>query len=187
MYLFLCLIPFVIWLSITLYLQKKKVSLDKYHNTDYTFVIVVNCVFIGIIFIAILISNMVVFSQQKSDYLTLSRYQESRIILQKKADVLTEKFSSILIDQYPKYEKGIYDKLTSDKLKQLYVSFPEIKASLTLIDYANKIQSLNNDIYDVDIETRKVVQDVRFTFINPWVINSLTPEIPSNLKSIINN
>lgn len=111
--------------------------------------------------------------------------QENKMIYQKKADDLTAKFKEVLIDSYPNYEKALFDKMTPEDFRMLMVKYPEIKASLTSINFVDKLDALYKDIYDTDIQSRKIVQEIRYNFVNPWAISAFVPSVPNELKYLI--
>jgi hypothetical protein len=166
-------IPFILWFGTAFYFSKKKIYFVD--GTDYVVSLTVCTIFTGILLFATILVNMIVFSTQKSDYLELVKLQESKVILQAKADTMSKMFSDVLVKNYPQYEKDIFDKMTPEDFKILFVKYPEIKASLTNISYVDRIESLYNDIYNMELEMRKIVKDIRYTFVNPWTINFLTP------------
>jgi len=182
MYLLFFFIPFIVWFGTAYYLDKKSIYfLD---GTHYGASMITCTIFTTILLFVTILTNMVVFTYQKSDYVELVRLQESKVILQTKADTMSRKFSDVLVKSYPQYEKDIFAKMTPEDFKILFVKYPEIKASLTNINYVDKIEVLYTDIYDVEIQMRRIVRDIRYTFVNPWTINFLTPSLPDNLNSI---
>jgi len=128
--------------------------------------------------------NFISITNQHSDYLNLTMVQEQKAVYQEKADSLTIKFKNALMDKYPVYEKDIFDNMTPEDLKMLFVKYPDIKASLTTINYVDKIDVLISKIYEQDILSKEIIRDIRFRFINPWIFNFLTPELPDNLIKV---
>ena len=171
-------IPLIMWFLTALVFEKYDI-----YNLDYKNGMATSIIISIVLFFIILFVNLVTFSIQKSDYIETTRLLESKEILQKKADIMTTKYKEILIEKYPTYEKDILSKMTPEDYKILMVKYPEIKASLTSINFVEKIEALNNDIYNTDLKIRNTIADIRFRFVNPWIITGLVPKLPDLLIS----
>lgn len=178
MYLAMFFIPLIMWFLIAYIFNKKDVF-----DLDYDNAMAVSVIISCVLFVIILFVNLISFSIQKSDYIEVTRLLESKEILQKKAEIMTMKYKEILIEKYPTYEKDILAKMTPEDYKILMVKYPEIKASLTSINFVEKIEGLNNDVYDTDLKIRETIADIRFRFVNPWIIDWMVPKLPDLLIS----
>lgn len=183
MFILLFIIPLAIWFGLAYYLDKKKIEFGG--GNDYSGAFITNIICSIVLIIALFVVNFNIISSQKENYTKLEMLQENKMIYQKKADDLTVKFKQVLIDSYPNYEKALFDKMTPEDFRMLMVKYPEIKASLTSINFVDKLDALYKDIYDTDIQSREVVQKIRYNFINPWGINLFVPSVPENLNYIV--
>ena len=160
MYLAMFFIPLIMWFLIAYIFNKKDVF-----DLDYDNAMAVSVIISCVLFVIILFVNLISFSIQKSDYIEVTRLLESKEILQKKAEI------------------DILAKMTPEDYKILMVKYPEIKASLTSINFVEKIEGLNNDVYDTDLKIRETIADIRFRFVNPWIIDWMVPKLPDLLIS----
>jgi hypothetical protein len=183
MFILLFFLPFVIWYCLTLYFEKK--GIECFDGSDYDVARILITVFSCILFVVLLGVNLTTISIQKGRYQDLQTLQEKKEIYQKKLSEMTVKYESILIKNYPNYEKEIFDKITPEDFTMLMVKYPELKTALTSINYVDKIKELNDDVYNMDINIRNKVNEIRFCLVNPWVITLFIPNPPDNLKSIV--
>ena len=160
---------------------KSLASRNKYQSS------LIVCGIATIISIVILtLVNFGYFADQKSDYLEIERVQKVRNIYIEKADELTEKFKNVLVEDYPTYEKDIFNSMSPEDLQILFVKYPEIKASFTTINYIEKIDILVGDIYRQDILLQSYIKDCKFMLLNPWLISGFITKPPENLKLLFN-
>lgn len=184
MFILLFFIPFVIWYLLILYFEKKGIEI--FDGSDYDIAKTLNIVFSCILFLVLMGVNLSTISMQKGRYQDLRTLQETKQIYQTRLTEMTVKFENILIKNYPNYEKDIFDKITPEDFTMLMVKYPELKTALTSINYVDKIQGLNDDVYQMDIHIRNKVNEIRFCLINPWVMTWFLPSVPDNLKSLVN-
>jgi hypothetical protein len=130
-----------------------------------------------------LIVNLTTISLQKGRFQDLITLQENKEIYQKRLSEMTIKYKEILVQNYPNYEKEIFDKITPSDFTMLMIKYPEIKTALTSINYVEKIKELNDDVYQMDINIRNKINSIRFCMVNPWVIGSFLPDPPYIIKS----
>ena len=184
MYFLLMFIPYVILFGTAMmcqYFAKKSPNQKFLGAKNYYGGMFIAVVFSVFLFCIVLISNLLGFSEQKNNFITLQRQSEEMNIYQKKMVNMTAQFKDVLIKAYPSYEKEIFGKMSPEDLQVLFVKYPELKASLTSMSYTDKISELNNDIYNKEIEMRKTVAGIRWNYVTPWLINSLMPKLPDNL------
>lgn len=70
---------------------------------------------------------------------------------------------------YIKHESDLFDQMTPDDLKMLFVKYPQIKANTTLLDLSNKILELNDKVYDEQIYLNKIAYRIIVRYIKPFV------------------
>ena len=179
------LLFFWFFLALALRLTKTSLSSSSYENKYRTSISVCGLATAFCICVVIFV-NFLYFSEQKSDYLEIERIQKVRNIYIEKADELTEKFKKVLVEDYPTYEKDIFNSMSPEDLQILFVKYPEIKASFTTINYIEKIDILVGDIYRQDILLQSYIKDCKFMLLNPWLISGFIPKPPENLKLLFN-
>ena len=177
MYLILLFIPFLAWLGLAYVAHKNKIA-----DCSYEISMFIAGGFIALWFCIVLVTNLVSFSEQRGLYVTLQKQAENKAIYENKMVNMTAQFKEVLVKAYPNYEKEIFGKMSPEDLQMLFVKYPELKASLTSINYVDKIDTLNADIYDQEIAMRKTVAQIRWNFITPWCITSWMPSVPPNVE-----
>lgn len=182
MFILLILCVPVIWFVLIYVFDKANIEVI---GDDYAVAKFFSGALLVITILAMLITNLVCISEQKSRYIDLITLQGKKEVYQAKAIVMTQQYKEVLIKSYPSYEKSVFDGLTPNDVKMLFIKYPEIKASITMVSYAEKIQALNDDIYAMDLMVLDNINSIRFAFVNPWIFNSLMPNIPKELKNIV--
>jgi len=173
MYLVLFLfMPLILWVFVTSLLQYFKFEIDG--GDDYSTHQIV-CGILSIVFLVIIgVVTLISITNQKIDLLEVEKLKEKKEILTIRANVLMAEFKQVLIDDYPEFEKEIFNNMSPD-VQLLLVTYPEIKNNLIASNYVEKIQEFLDDVYKKDLEIVNVNRDIKWRFINPWIFNSFMP------------
>jgi len=113
--------------------------------------------------------------EQKRDFEEVTKTIKVEKIYKTKAIELTSTFSSYLSKQYPNFEKDIFDKIKPETIPIYLVQYPDLKSSETIMLLVEKINKLQNDTYDQQIEREKILKRVRFRTKNIWWWNWTIP------------
>lgn len=136
--------------------------------------IVISVVSLIVIFIGLIVSGAH-WVDQISDLEDVRKFRNVEAIYQTKAEVLTVEFAKYLADTYPKHEKDIYDKISPDKVGMYFAKYPELRASETLVALVNRINELQSDVYDQEINVEQALKDIRSRSRNPWFFQFMIP------------
>ena len=114
---------------------------------------------------------------QRRDFEEFKKVENVEIIYKKKAEVLTESFTAHLSGAYPDFEKGIFEEIKPNNVSVYLVKYPELKSSQTLMLLVEKINKLQDDIYDQQINKEKILKRIRFRTKNIWHWTYFIPDI----------
>ena len=114
-------------------------------------------------------------SEQISDFENIKKFQKVEVIYRAKAEALTAEFAKHLADAYPNHEKGIYDKISPDKVNLYLAKYPELRASETLVALVGHINKLQSAVYDQQIQVEQALKNTRFRLRNPWYFGFMIP------------
>ena len=117
------------------------------------------------------------YSDQLSDQEELQKISGVRIVYQQRAESLTKSFSDYLSNQYPKYEKSIFENIKPSNIDLYLVKYPEIKSSETIIALVKQIRELQDAVYKQSILKEEVLKNMRYRTKNPWILNNFIPDI----------
>lgn len=145
-----------------------KIKKENYYD-DHLVSTFICLTFAVIIFMASFIAMGIEYATQLSDMENLKKFDRLETIYQQKANELTKQFSKYLLDMYPKYEKDIFQKITPEKVDIYLVKYPELQASKTIVALTERINQLQSDKYQQQIEKEKTLKDMRFRARNPWI------------------
>ena len=142
-------------------------------------------VFFGIFIIIITIANFATDSSQLSDFEKLRTIDKQIELYQEKTEELTCTFTTLLAEQYPNHEKGIFKTISPEKIDLYFVKYPEIKSAQTFVDLANKIKEMNDELYSFRIKRTTISNKIRFNLVNPWVFKSFISKPDKDLAKTI--
>lgn len=175
MYLLLIIVGIpLILLGISYWFHKAEISMD---GANYTNAKIVYKVATIATLLIVLVVNLVTISDQKADILEVKMLQNQKEILSQRADTLVAELQEVLIQNYPEYEKEIFGNMSPEDLKMLFVKYPDVKNALVSMNYTEKLQNFIDDIYRKDLEIEKVMKDINYRYVNPWIFNSWMPTI----------
>jgi hypothetical protein len=191
------LAPFILWLGLALFavymttkVYKSKTTSKQFLGaSDYSGGLFFAILIGGIVTIIIGINFLIAYSVQRSNFNDLQNLVEQRSIYEQKMTNMTAQYKEVLVNDYTSYEKGIFGDMKPEdasKLQTLLSVYPQLKASVTVSAYAENIKALNDDIYNTDIEIRKMVKEIRWNYQTPWVITSFMPDVPAHLTKYVN-
>lgn len=127
-----------------------------------------------IILVAFIVSG-VEWMNQVSDFENIKKFRQIEAIYQAKAEMLTTEFVKHLAEIYPEHEKDIYDKISPDKVDLYFAKYPELRASETLVALVDRINNLQSDVYDQQINVAESFKNIRFRPRNPWIFSFMIP------------
>lgn len=130
----------------------------------------------GMILIASFVITGVQWANQISDIEDLRKFDNLEKIYQQKAEVLTNQFTKYLAETYPQHEKGIFGKISPEKVDIYLVKYPELQASKTIIALTEKINQLQADRYAQQVNKEQSLKNIRFRLRNPWIWYWAIPE-----------
>jgi hypothetical protein len=134
-------------------------------------------VFTALFLIGAIISTMVGYAHQISDFEELSRYKKIEVIYQDKCENLTNQFSALLAELYPSHERSVFENISPDGVDIYLVKYPELRASKTVLELVAQIRSLQDDVYQVRLAEATVSKRMRFRARNPWLVNCFIPNL----------
>ncbi|MEI6578395.1 MAG: hypothetical protein WCN92_02895 [Eubacteriales bacterium] len=186
------MIPFLLWFVLALAAQgiaaksknKKFLDCENYFGGMFF----AGCLAV-VVFIIILVTNLISYSEQRSLFNNLQNLTEQRVIYDLKMVNMTAQYKEVLINDYTSYEKGIFSDMKPDdasKLQTLLSVYPQLKASVTVAAYADNIKELNDAIYKTDLDIRETVKSIRWNYMTPWCITSFMPSVPPHLAKYVN-
>jgi len=112
---------------------------------------------------------------QRKDFEEATKTIKVQEIYKIKATELTKTFSGYLAKKYPDFEKDIFDKIKPGDIPIYMVQYPELKSSETIMLLVEKINQLQNDMYDQQVEREQVLKRIRFRTRNIWWWNWIIP------------
>ncbi len=154
---------------------------DTPEEVYFNIFIIMEVVAVIIICLGIL-RTLFAYPEQINKFEELRKVKAIEKIYTEKSDNLTTEFKLYLAKQYPDHEKDIFDKMQPKGISQYLVIYPQIRSSETISLLVEKINKLQDDIYEQQIKRAGVMKDIRFRKINPWNINPFIPAIPEDLK-----
>lgn len=174
---FIFFIGLIFGLTSLFFLMIYKYSGPHTRSTDS---IVASKVFL-IIFLVIALASIFAtadyYVNQRKDFEELKKVENVEIIYKKKAVVLTESFTAHLAGTYPDFEKGIFEEIKPNNVSVYLVKYPELKSSQTLMLLVEKINKLQDDRYDQQINKEKILKRLRFRTKNIWFWTYFIPNI----------
>jgi len=136
------------------------------------------CVVFGVIslLLGIGVVGGIVYNQI-CDSETIAQLENQKMIYTEQRDVLLSQFKTHLTEQYPEYEKEIFNKLVPASAEVFAVGYPQLKTNETLMLFVDKIDEFNRLIYDTDITKETVLKRMRIRK-REWLFSfpSLVPE-----------
>jgi len=114
-------------------------------------------------------------AKQISDFEDIKKYKNIEVIYKNKAEALTAEFAKHLAESYPEHEKNIYEKISPDKVYLYFAKYPELKASETLVALVERINKLQTDVYDQQINVEFMLKNTRYRLRNPWLFTFMIP------------
>lgn len=134
-------------------------------------------IFFLIGFLASIFATAGYYVSQRNDFEELKKVENVEVIYKKKAIILTESFTAHLSGAYPDFEKGIFEKIKPNNVSVYLVRYPELKSSQTIMLLVEKINKLQDDIYDQQINKEKILKMLRFRTKNIWFWTYFIPDI----------
>jgi len=161
------------------YIKKadKKVEEGNWEFNGLKFLVYVHGVLAVACLFVLVVLTMSTCSDQLSDQEEIKRVSEVKIVYQERAESLTKSFSEYLSNQYPKYEKSIFEKIKPSNIDLYLVKYPEIKSSETIIALVKQIRELQDEVYKQSVLKEETLKNMRYRTKNPWILNSFIPEI----------
>lgn len=144
-------------------------------ETDYDAGGVALIVVAMLVILGAFVGSGVEWALQISDFENIKKFQQIEAIYQAKAEVLTAEFVKHLAETYPEHEKDIYDKISPDKVYLYFVKYPELRASETLVALVDRINKLQSDVYEQQINVAELLKNTRFRPRNPWIFSFMVP------------
>ena len=168
-YLFLV---FLVWFGVAIFLTKNT-------SLDFEFGKITSAVFGIIVMIVFFITSVTSYYDVISIQEDISAISAKKIIYTQQRDELQNQYSTLLDTNYRNYESKIYNKIrNNNNNSQSNVNvnvYPTPQYSNTLIELTNKIQKLNENIYDCDIENQKNFKELRIYDRSIFVLHFLLP------------
>lgn len=186
MYLILIfLVPLLFITMIMFFLHHKKINtFSAYQSYDYSSAKLVWSIITFVSIFVIFMVNFVSNTSQIEAYLNIEKTLDKKEIYKERADHLGEIFQRVLVDKYPTYEKEIFGNMKTEDLQMLFIKYPEVKASLTSINYVERMNELESIIYEMDLDILEYVKQCKFRRVSPWLFGSLYVEPSSNIKNL---
>jgi len=98
-------------------------------------------------------------------------------IYETRAEVLLDDFSVTLLATYPEYVSSIFESIGPEGVAGALgeptlfaVMYPEIGASDLFKEYVSQSRSVNDAIYETQIERQRTLADMRVRERNPWLL-----------------
>ena len=114
--------------------------------------------------------------EQINDIEGIKKSAENKDIYSRKRDALTGIFKQHLAVEYPKYEKEIFDKLLPANISIVATMFPEIKMSEIILDFCKRISTLENMVYQQELDITESEKRIRIRLRNKMLFWFLLPE-----------
>ena len=181
-------IPILIWFAVAAYLnyQCKTKDIKIMGNKTYAPGMIISTVFFIFWIFTFLIENFTSNYSVRKNFMELRALQEQQTIWQNKSDNLTKQFQEVLVKAYPTYEKEIFNKMTPHDIQLLMIKYPEIKNVMASMDYVNRIDSLNSTIYRCQIQQTNTIRDIRYEYVNPFIITVWLPDVSKDIEKRVN-
>lgn len=140
--------------------------------------IILSIITVGVGFLV----NVVAYTGQIKNFENVRMVNEVEKIYTEKAAILTTEFKLYLASEYPEHELKIFDNMKPDNVNMYAAMFPQIRASETISLLVNKINQLQDDIYNQQVLRAGIMRDIRFRLVNPWLVGWIMPNIPSEFE-----
>lgn len=128
----------------------------------------------GVVLLVVIILNLVAYANQVGDQQSLTQYRQNEAIYAKKAAVLTSQFRGYLAEQYPKYEKSIFQ--TFERTPNLlFARYPELKTENSLMTLTGEINGLQSAVYQQQLNITQAEKNLRTRRANPFYLGFLLP------------
>ena len=128
----------------------------------------------GALLLVVIILNLCAYANQVGDKNSITQFQQNEAIYAKKARVLTAQFRGYLAEQYPKYEKSIFQ--TFERTPNLlFARYPELKAENALVTLTGEIDALQSTVYKQQLNLTQTAKDMRTRRANPFYLGFLLP------------
>ncbi len=128
-----------------------------------------------------LIVTFAMYNEQLNDFQTLIGYSKKHKQTSDYVNLLTTQFKTFLIDKYPDMEKDVVEKMI---VAGSIIVPPQLEASVTIIDYTNKLRQLHNQLLEVN--ERLINQGVSIRQYESNVWSWFKVKTPINVNVIIN-
>jgi len=174
---FIFFIGLVSGLTSLFFLMLYKYSDPELRSTDSIVASKVFLIIFLLVSFASIFATVDYYVSQRKDFEELKKVENVEIIYKKKAVVLTESFTAHLSGAYPDFEKGIFEEIKPNNVSVYLVKYPELKSSQTLMLLVEKINKLQDDRYDQQINKEKILKRLRFRTKNIWFWTYFIPNI----------
>lgn len=131
------------------------------------------------IFITSVIYTTNQYQDQVFDIESVERDENISALYKEKADTIIKEFDKYLAENYTEHERAIFEALGPEGTMLYLAEYPEIRASETLRDFADKIDELRSDQYQMLVYKEDALRRIRARLRDPWSWPILLPNAPS--------
>jgi len=115
-------------------------------------------------------------SDQVSTNVTIDKTYRVQEVLNRKANALIPQFRQVLAQEYPQYEKEIFEKISSPGAAEAFlVKYPEIKASVTITEFSKRLSKLREAVWDQKVYREDQIAEASYRKQSPWVLTVFVP------------